>query len=235
MAPRNFGAVTFVNFARRIATAFGVQGDFPGAVMPNIQPVSIADDLTDQRSLWPLGGSSWEASGLQGQDGANYPAVMLTPRVTGLDPQKVQRLIRIRELSFWSNQGNAVGQIFGWTTLDRNQAVPALAGGATDQPMRRDTRQAFSTAGTSLYAVSKGLATGANNAPTSSSTRFWARRYSGSNANAGVAAVRFDPKITLRVGDIFWLGIAVTNSEIGYSIAWDEIPCSEQENFGDNP
>lgn len=225
------GAVTFLRNARRLATAFGVQGDYPGSVAGHIQPVAIADDLTDQRSLFIQGGWSFEASGNIGQDGARYGGFLLLPRVSPIDPGVVQRLIRVRSLSIWTMLNNQSGGMFGWGVYDRNQAVPALLDGGSIVPTRRDARQVFDT---SLYGITYGLIAGSNNSAAFSSTRRWARIWTVGTPNTNPAP-RFDPMITLRTGDYLYVQTSVTNAEWAFSIAWDEIPCSEQENAGDNP
>lgn len=224
------GAVTFIRVARRLATAFGIQGDFPGAVMGNVQPVVLAEDLTGQRSLFPKGGWSFEASGNIGQDGARYNGFLLYPRVSPIDPGNIQRLVRVRSLSAWSMGNNASGFMYGWGVYDRNQTVPALLDGAVIIPTRRDARQAFDT---SLYSVTTGLIAGSGNSAAFTSTRRWARHW-GAGTPTPTPAARFDPMITLRAGDFLYVMNSTNNIEWAFSIAWDEIPCSEQENAGDN-
>lgn len=223
--------VGFVKIARRIGAAFGIEGDFPGGVAPLTQPVALAEDLTDTRYLFLKGGGgSFEASQSTGQNGAAYPSIYLMARAGGT-PQGVTRLIRVKSLSLWDDTGGGVGTVIGWTLLDRNQAVPAMASTLVVEPTRRDARLAFDS---SLYIAAQGF-TGANGA-NYGSTRRWARVAvaPGQPNGQSEGALRFDPEITLRPGDILWIAGSHLSHSYGWSVSWEEIPCSDQELAADS-
>lgn len=216
--------IPLTNYLRKsVARALSIQGDdFQGTLEQSMRATVVADELTDQRSLYLRGGMSWEA-GIDAvpTNGLVFPGALLRPRVALPEPTKVLRLLRVRRITVWTASTPAY---IGYAVFNAGY-LPAITSALNIDPTVCDGRMAApgGSTQTSLYQLVAGLSIAG---PITGGDGYGYVR-------PGTASFAWDPRITLRYGDGLFLAGSNESTPWGCSINWEEYPATPQEFAGD--
>lgn len=205
-----------------------IKGDVPADITPELAPVIVVADLSDQQYLWNRRGLSWGASAVTATSAKNGQVIFKAHQAA----RDSRKIIRVDRMRFWLQSAGAGPSQIAYKLWTADTGVlPVLDAGADIiEPGCRDAR--MGSAISSVMFCSSGVRSEAIADGDSGWIRAVAPTAPG---HEDVVVLDFDPRLTMRPADVLQIATVRSGMQLGWCLEWYERDCSAIEYQGQAP